>query len=483
MQQNKGYISMKNFWKYLLIFLLISILITLFLLKTDKGHQKLGNFIENYLSNKTYNKIKVHYFNLVKYPDITIELEVNDKARIILKGTISNYHINMYYHLRGDAFSFNNFHLEDSIDVQGNLQGTFDSINVTGEGSLFDGDIKYQFINTPQEIKSLELTMRSVESKKILTFLEEKPFLQGLADINASFKSFSDYSKEGQVAIYIPNTTINSLKTLPFLFKSTINFNKTENYYNAEILSKELGTILIKNGKYQQLKHVALADYTIKIKNSPYLKKITHIAYKGDLSLNGNFIYNSYNQSFLIKGNTKEFNGNIDFIYNKNALDIKLQQVSLESLLDKFSYPILFTSKINGTINANIEEKIIIVNTHLNETRFVDSDFTNKVHKKAKINMISNSYDQSRFSAGYQNNKISSLLRIDNGKEYIELSQTKIDLKNNKINSKFKINMQNQEYYGTIYGTLSKPKFIIDKRKFLQYKTDQYLSGWLQTKE
>ena len=479
---------MKFFLKYLLILLAIGLLLILYFLKTDIGHQNLGYFIEDYLSTETCNKIKVHSLNLENYPYIVIELKVNDRAKITLKGNISNYDINMSYHLRGDSFYFNNLHLDNKLDIHGNLFGAFDSLKVDGDGELFDGKVNYKFINTPKTIKKLTLKMHKVNSKKLLTFLGEKPLVKGLADVDVKFKSFSYYSKYGKIKVSMEKASIDKViiekvKELPFALNLIMNFNNTDYKYEGNITSNTIGTLLINRGTYNRGRRIFYADYKLHLKDLEYLKKIVEHQYKGVLNIDGNLTYNSYKKYFIIKGNSKEFKGNIDFTYTKDSIDFKLKKVSLEHLLKKLSYPVIFTSDIDGIIDVNLKEKIVIINTHLKNTRFLRSNFTDTLQNRARIDVLSSVYNKSTFSAGYENNKISLSLNIANSNGSIRLRQTKIDLEKNIVNSNFQIKMQGQEYFGKIYGSLDNPKFKIDKRKFMRFQTEKYLSDWLRTKE
>jgi hypothetical protein len=472
---------MKLFWRYFLIFFVAGVFTILYFLKTDMGHQNLGYFIENYLSKKTFNKIKVYSLNLENYPELIINLQVNNRAKITLTGKIDNYSIDMMYHLRGDSFTFNNFILKDKIDVKGKLTGTFDHLKVTGEGELFDGSVEYDFLNTPKTIQNLTLKMYKVKSAKVLNFLEEKPLLEGLADININFQHFSSYSKEGRVKIHINRAVTPELKEHVVMLNSTIDFKDIKYYYHGDITSERFGKIIFNNGIYHESKHIARLDYTGYFKGLSSLEKGVKSNYKGNLDLNGTLMYNSTYEDLIITGNTQQFKGNFSFFYRKNIIDFQLKKVSLSHLLNTLSYPIIFTSDIDGTMHVDVKDKIVIINTDLKNTHFVASKFSDTLYHEANINILSGTYNQSHFSAGYQNLKFSASLKIDNGKHYIELGETRIDILTGRINSKFEINMQGKEIFGEIYGSLRKPKFLIDKRKFIHFQTNKYISDWLGT--
>lgn len=472
---------MRIFWKYFFGLWVLFLLTVVYFLKIESGHKSLGYFIEDYLSKYTYNKIKVDSLNLEKYPSIIIELQLNDTANITLKGELTNYYIDMTYHLRGEAFHFNDFHLNDKIDVHGKLVGAFSSLKVTGEGNVFDGEVKYSFTNIPHNIKEMIIDMDNVSIEKLFSFLEEKAFLNGLANIDANFKSFSKYAKEGETKIYMPRARVSQLKEdIPFALNSTIDFQGVEYRYKAEITSP-MGMIVLKNGYYHDGKKIATGDYAIYLKDLADFKKLLKHDYQGKLDVNGTIIYDTISKLIEIRGYTSQFGGELSYLYKDEYLDMRLKRVSLKQILEQFSYPVLFVSKIDGRIQFNIKDKRVFINTDLKDTRFVQSKLTDMIYEKASIDILSEVYDESSFSAGYQNSVLSSTLKIDNGHNHIYLTDTVLNVFNSKIYSKFEIKIQGEELLGKIYGTIDEVQVWIDKERFMEYQADKYLSDWFRT--
>ena len=469
---------MRTFWQYFFGVLFLGVFIIFYFLKTDSGHQNLGYFIEDYLSAKTYNKIEVISLNLEKYPHIEIELQVNNRANITLKGEFNQYNIEMKYHLKGDSFHFNEFYLNDTIDVNGEVIGSFSSLLIKGEGRVFDGDIEYSFVNTPYEIKDMSVQMKKVNSQKIFTFFKERSLLSGSVDIYANFDYFSKYLKEGQLKIYMQDAFIpNLIKDTPLILNSTIDFKGVEYRYVADI-SSDIGEVILKDGYYHDGEKIVKVDYSVHLKNLAYFEKILKHNYQGALDLNGTLVYNTDNGSIEIDGYTHQFEGELSYLYKKEHIDVTLKEVSLERLLKQFSYPILFLSKIDGKIHFDIKEKSIIVNTELRDTRFVSSELTQMLYDKAGIDMLAEVYDKSFFSAGYYNSTFSSSLKIDNGKSHVYLTDTTLNLIDDRIDSNFEIKMQGQEIHGEVHGILKEPKIWIDKKKIMEYQMNKHL-GWL----
>ena len=471
---------MRSFFKYFFWLLSSGTLVIFYFLNTYAGHQNLVYLLENFLSKKTYNKIKVHSLNIEKYPYLEMQLQVNDTAEVMLKGEVNKYNIDMYYHLVGDSFQFNSFKIEDKVDLEGDLSGAFSSLMVRGDGQAFEGNVNYEFIKIPTKIKEMNIIMRAVSGQKVLKFLKQEPHVVGSVDIDARFKFFSKYEKEGQTKIYMKKAFMPKVAPdVPFMLNATIDFKNIEYKYTGDIQS-DIGTLVVTEGIYHKTKKVVSANYKLHLKELAYFENFLKHKYKGGLNTRGSV---HYDNGLEVKGNTDKFGGELAYVYKKEKIDLKLKAVSLEHLLNQFSYPVLFTSKVYGDINYEMKDKILLINTDLKETRFRQTKLTNMLYTTTGIDMLSEVYNKSTFSGGYQNSVLSSILKIDNGKDHIYLTDTKMNSINNKVNAKFEIKMQGQELYGDIYGTLQDPKVSVDMKRLLKYQMNKQLGSWLGTEK
>lgn len=474
---------MRVFWKYFVALTGLVILLIFYFWRTNAGQAQIGGLIEEYLSKKTYNKIEVQALNLEKYPYLVLELQINDTANLTLKGKVSIDGMAMHYHLVGDALDFDDFHIKDTLDLQGTLIGPFSSLAVRGYGHAFEGEIRYSFIDLPKTMQDFNLEMNKVNSEKVLEFLDLEPVLKGYANIEAKFDFFSLNEKQGQTKIDMDKVFISQLEIdTPFVLKSTIDFKEVEYTYKGEIYS-EMGRLILDNGYYHEGKNIAQAKYALHLNDLAFLEKILEQKYQGVLDVNGSFTYDNNEGVMVLKGNTTQFGGELSCLYNQENIDLKLKSVSLERLLTYFSYPIFFSSKIDGNINFNMKDQIVLINTDLKETRFRRSTLTEILSAKLAINLLAEMYDQSYFSAGYQNSLLSSTLKIENAKNHIYLTNTTINLLSNKVSSKIEIKMQGQEVYGEIYGTIDNPRIAIDKNRFMKFQTNKRVGAWLGTGE
>jgi len=462
--------------KYFLWFLATLAVLIFYFFNTTSGHQTLGFLVEDYLSKKIHNEVKIHSLNLKNYPKIYISLTLNGKSEVILKGEIDNNRIDMDYHLKGDSFRFDEFIIEDPLELEGHLEGAYSQLLIEGKGDIFRGDILFGFIKVPKQIEDLNMILKSVDSQKILTFLKKPTIIQGDADIEASVEIFSQFKKRGQVKINMSKAVIADIDpNLSFSLISKVDFDNKLYRYTAKVDSK-LGKINIKDAQYNEETKVTEAKYKLELKDLDYFEKFLKHKYIGPLDTNGTIIYNN---GLLIKGETNKFGGKLEYFYEKENIDLTLKEVYLERLLEQFSYPILLRSDVSGTITYNMKDKIVLMDTKLRKTRFIKTNITKLLYDSIGINLLSGTYNESTFKGTFQDNLLSSELKIDDGESHLYLSETKMNSKSNKINSKFEIKMQGEEIHGSIYGELEDPKVSIDMRRLLNYQMNKQMDTWL----
>ena len=468
---------MKGSIKYIFGLLILSSFTLFYFFKTNSGQENIKSFIENELSKKTNNTIKIHSLNFDDYPILIIKLQINNRANVTLKGKLNNENINMQYYLQGETFSFNGFTTEESVDIKGTLIGELDSLLVTGEGKAFKGDVHYSFKHLPNMLENVILQMNKVSSAKILNTLGEKSFIDEPIDIDAKFKVFSRYKQEGVVKIHMDKLSIpHSDLDTPFVANATINFHDIDYNYKLKMHSS-LGEITVVNGHYNRSRAILTGDYDIHLNDLKDFTNLLKHQYKGDLDTNGTIYYNQENALLKIEGTTQKLEGELNYVYKNENIDLKLKGISLSSLLKQFSYPVLFSSKVYGTVNFDTKEQIVIINTKLKETRFPQSKLTDVIQERLDANMLSEVYDNSYFSGGYKDSILSATLKIDNGKDYLYLSESTLDIENNKIDAKFKMEIDGTEVQGEIYDTLTDPQLKIDKKSFATKRLDRWLKS------
>ena len=466
---------MKIFLKYLLWLSALCMLIIFYLFFTELGHKSLGFLIGEYLSKKTYNKMVVSNFNLDNYPQLILDIKVNDTAMVHLEGTADGHKVDMSYHLQGEQYRWNNFLVDTPVDVKGRLKGLASNLMVEGRGRVFDGNVSFHFVKIPKKMKDMDVLLTSVKSKEVLKFLKQEPLIIGRVNIKSQFNIFSKYERDGIAKITMSRAFMPSVAPyVPFKLQSTIGFKDMAYRIDGKIDS-DIGSLEIKDGYYHKIRKEGHGEYLLHLDELSYFDEILKHRYMGSLDTNGSIFYRD--NHLRVEGVTDKFDGELNYLYSKKILTLQLRKVSLEKLLKQLNYPTLLTAKVDGKVEYNLEDKIMLIDTKLREARFKRTKMTDMVLAAAKIDMLADVYDDSSFVAGYQNEQLTAVVKIDNKINHIYLNNATLNRKRNTIDSDFELRMNGQEIFGRITGSLKHPSVTVDMKRLIKDQIEKKIDA------
>ena len=469
---------MRVFFKYLIWLLSLLTLVIFFLVTTKLGNQTLASLLSYYFSNKTHNTIEIEALNFEKYPQLLMDIRINNAAKVHVEGLVNTQKIDMVYHLKGDEYRWNQFVVENGVDFNGTVTGTLLALEVKGEGRVFDGFAKYAFTKVSKRYENMKVQLTEVRSQELLKFFNKRAVLRGRMNIESQFKFFSNLKKDGQSKIYMSRGFMPDVAPyVPFVLKGMVEFKDISYKINGQINS-DIGSLEIKNGHYHKTRKEGGGEYDLRLNNLAYFEEILKHRVKGDLKTTGEFEYKEGTYAF--KGQSDKFDGVLKYDYKNEMLELNLEGLSLIKMLHQFEYPELLSAKVYGNVDVNIKEKIVMVNTELKETRLKETKMTKMILKTTGIDMLADVYDQSSFVAGFQNEKLNTILKIDNGVNHLYLTETQIAVETKSIDSKFEMRMKGEELAGSIYGTLDHPKITIDMQRLIKYQVDKNLKDGLE---
>ncbi len=467
---------MKIFFKYLILLFSLFILTVFYLFFTELGSKTLSFILSEYLSTKTHNRLVVSNLNLDNYPQLILDIKINNSSTIHLEGVANSNEVDMTYHLKGNKYHWNNFFIDSPIDVKGNMKGLISNLIVDGKGRAFDGNISYSFIRIYKQFKDMNVVLSNAKSKEVLKFFKQKPLIKGRVNINSKFKVFSKYEKDGVAKIVMSRAFMPSVAPyVPFRLNATINF-KDMAYRVEGKIDSDIGSLQIEDGYYHRTKKEGRVRYVLHLIELSYFDEILKRRYTGSLDTNGSMVYKD--KKFIVEGITNKFDGELSYLYSQDNLILKLKKVSLEKILKQMNYPTFLTAKVDGKVDFNIKDKIMFIDTKLKEAQFRRTKMTDMVLKAVNIDMLADVYDDSSFIAGYQNEQLSAVLKIDNRVNHIYLNNATLNKKNNSIDSDFEVRMNGQELFGRITGSLKDPSISVDMKRLIKEQIEKKIDSF-----
>ncbi|MEA2047881.1 MAG: hypothetical protein U9O64_05470 [Campylobacterota bacterium] len=401
---------------------------------------------------------------------LTFDGLVEKHYRLKLQGPLSKKWINMDYELSAARLPSHICTIEDDINISGHLYGPYTRLYIRGEGTGLDGKINFDTVKVYNELKDLNIKMRGIHANKLYTLLGLTDLPHGKATLDAHFKYLNNKTKQGTLSYTLDNA---SYKTLPLTLSSSFNIDNDLYTFNADINLNEIKSKISK-GAYNAAQKSTHAFYTLDIKDLAHAQTLLGHKYFGSFYAMGEI---DYKDAIEIKGLSKTFRGITEFLYKDEILYVDFKNASFKAILQLLDYPSYLEASTNGSVNYDFKKELLLVNTKLDDAKFLPSELVEKAYKKADINLLYETFDASELEIKYQNNIITGSIKLSNLESHIYLTDAYIDTKLKEINAYFDIYIQNKELTGKIYGSLNKPKINLNMQRLIQHEMDKQIDS------
>ena len=459
---------MFTFLKYF-IYSLIFISIALFyLLFTSLGNIHIYDFASYKLSQKSDMLIEVQSINIYDYPDVSVEMNIERKAKLTLNGEVNDRWVNMDYTLTSECIASDICKIDDDIDIEGHIKGPFYHIAITGQGTALDGNVSYSVMKFTDKVENLKLTMHDVNASKLATLLGQDALIKGSADINVNFEIMDEHTKKGYFTYDVKD---HNFSGMPLNLHTKVNIDGMQHTFVMDI-ALDNATLNITKGHYDQEKKLATSFYILDIKDLTKFESLLGYKYLGPFYAMGEIKYDKY---LKVNGLSKSFGGMMDFLFKKNGLHIQLEDTSFKKVMGLFPFPPMLEADATGDIYYNFIQETLIVNTDLTNARFLHSKLVDVIHKKAGVKMMKETFDSSRMEASFHNSIVLGFLKLENQDSHIYLTNARVDTEKNTINAYFDFKMQKQEFSGKVFGPFDNPEVNLNMQKLIRYQMDKQL--------
>ncbi len=408
--------------------------------------------------------------NALKDTYIRFNGSFNKHYKLTLNGLINDSLSNMDYTLNSSRFPSPMYTIEDDINLTGHLNGPFSRLHISGEGTALDGHIKYDGIKIDDKLENVSLSMNGIHSVKLSTLLGQKVFPKGRASLQVDFEYLSKENKKGQLVYSLEKSTLDKL---PFSLHTQINLDNNKQTFTADVTMAN-AKLNITKGIRDADTNITSAFYVIDVKDLTPFEKLFGYKYYGPFYAMGKA---THDKDFKIEGVSKTFGGILDFVYEKDQLDINLDSVSFKEFMALFPFQIMIDGDTTGTINYDFIKKRMVVNTELKNAKFLHSELVSNIYKKADVNMLVEEFDNSTLEATYQNDLLQGDLKLANDRGHFYLTNTIMDTNKSTINAYFDFKMQEQEFSGKVYGSLDDPEVDLNMQKLIRHKMDEQMDS------
>jgi len=430
------------------------------------GEKSLYHFATTTLSKKSDLRLDVKSIDISHYPQVSIVMLVEKKAKLTLSGSIDTNALDMDYTLTSNCIATELCTIDDIIDIKGHIKGLFSKLIIEGKGTALEGKVNYTAIKYSDKVENLHINMEDINSSKLFKLMGETAYITGKANAQAHFYFMNEKHKNGY---FVYNVKDKNFKGIPLTLSSKIDIHDDKHTFVMDI-SSDMMTLELSKGHYNQTDKIAEASYVLDIKNFNALENILGYKPQGSFYARGKILYD---QTLKITGLSKSFEGLTDFTFEQNKLKIKLDNILIEKITQLFPFTQILTANATGDIVYNTLKDTLLTKTKLKNAKFTHTKLIDIIRKKSGAKILKETFDNASLNFTYKDNTILGNLKLANPHSHIYLTNTTIDTKLNTINAYFDFNMQKQVFSGKVYGRLDDPKVNLNMQKLIRYQMDK----------
>jgi hypothetical protein len=386
--------------------------------------------------------------------------------KLKLDGSLSNEWANMDYKLSAARCPSHICIIEDDIDIKGHVYGPLKRLYIKGDGEALDGHVHFNALKVEDTLKDVHLKMTNIHAKKLSTLMGQPTLPGGKANIDANFKYLSKKHKKGTLSYTLKNATY---ATLPLSLTTLIKADDDHYTFTSDI-DLNGAKAKLTEGIHDEDQNLTQASYTLDIKDLTLLEALFGHKYQGPFYAMGKI---SYRDDFHIRGLSKTFGGMTDFLYKEDFLYIDFHDASFKYIMNLFSYPVVLDADTKGSINYDFKKELLLINTKLNNAKFLPSDLVDKAYKSTGIYLPNETFENSMLELSYKNDIILGSLKLANEEGHIYLTNVQIDTDKDIVDAYFDVSLQKQEFTGKVYGSLDKPQVNLNMQKLIKHEMDK----------
>lgn len=358
--------------------------------------------------------------------------------------------------------------------------GTFSKNNsileLNGNSDIFDSSTNYSLKLNNLNPDYIKFNINNAKIDKLLHTLNEPVYADGILNLDANITDGNIETLAGVIKTEISNgKIINPVANAVFKqnLKSEITFNaeSTTNLIPNEAITNSLITTSLANLNIDKaiynFKEASLnTDYLLKIPNLTNLYDITATKMRGNIDISGKLT--NKNESFLLTGNSKILDGNLDFNLKNNDLHLDLNDIQVKKMTYMLYYPNIFNSTANLNLDYNLLMKKGKLKGNLLNGHFIENDFSKILNQFAKFDITKEIYNTVDINSDINKLILTSDIDMKSENTSIEIKNSILDLEKSTIDANIDTKIKSTPLSFKVQGKIDSPKINLDSKNLIK---------------
>ena len=474
---------MKKFIVTIIVIFIIILAGVYCLLFTPPGNGIVKGIIEKKLNEKVPVKVTVKDFKLTpNYFFIKILVKNNSYIKADGNYSLFSKNIDAKYEIKLiDLSKFEkliNYRLNGNFYTKGTCVGNEKLLKVNGITTVAESSSKYEIVLKNLNLTGIGLNFKKLKIAKLLYMLNLPSYADGFIDITGKI---ADINK-GKINVKIYNT-----KLFAKVLNKEFSLNLTKNIKLKAYITNRLvkDAVKVKADIITSLANIKLPELTVNLKNNSIsgnyilsvsnlmnLYDITKTKLRGKVLLNGNILKTADN--IKATGKTKLFNGDVNFVFNKNIFNLNLKKVKSNKILYTLYYPQMFDSTGDGFFKYNILKKTGNFDFKFKNGRLIKKNLTfiprtivGLIYVFTGVDLTKELFKITNLDGKIDNNVINANLYLKSKLAEIMSKNAIIDINRETIKALVNLKIGNVKLDVLVAGKLSKPSIKLNPGKLI----------------
>jgi hypothetical protein len=362
--------------------------------------------------------------------------------------------------------------IQGSISLNGNIQKTLEDFSFDLNSKDLGGITKVIVFND-----TLKIDARGIKLSILSYILKQPRYSDGTLKLSLDMQDTKPNSRDGKLTLHVEDGTLHVKELIENKKQDNIKYKlslisdiKQDNASIDSNFSSDVLKLDISNSNLNIESNTIKGKYVLKVDDLNNLYFITNRPLKGDLTINGNYLYDT---QLYLDGNSSFLNATTNFEFKNNLLHVKSDELDLIKVTDMLYYPRVFDSFATLEGDYNLTNEVGIINLNALNGRLIKSELTEIINIASGFDLTSEIYKDTLLRGVLNKNKIDFSLLMNGLESYFKIPDGYIDIKSNEINSDFDIKIQNKDFKGTIKGSLDKPKVELSGSEYIKQKINK----------
>ncbi len=468
-------------WLIALGLLLVVLIGSLYLLAFSTfGNTLIASIAQKKMSEALHVKATLDPF-ILRPGRFELSLQLDADNRIDLSGRFNLWldDLDLVYQVRFEWLEtlepLTKIKLQGPLQLSGSAKGDPKALHVKGQSDLAKSTTRFEVRLHDFSPEHLTLSSQNLDLPALLHLLHQPHYLhQGTLQLDATIEALSSSTRQGALSATIKNgvldgpsaaeaLSLDRMEDAAFVFdaQSTL---EVSHLYTRALLDSSLMRLELPKADYSIDTATLETPFVLDLHDLSKLAFVAKRPLQGALRFEGEM---RHDKALYVEASSTDLGGSIALKLNGDNARVTLQGVDTLKLLHTLTYPKLFSSTLEGTLDYHLPSRAGRLEGAIKEGRMMPSVMSKLIWQTAHYDLTKERFFGT-LTSDIDAHKIQSDLSLQSGT--VRLSDKALIIENDsqKIHSDLHVTINSNPFTLKIRGTTQEPKISIDASEMLE---------------